>query len=314
MSALRDWARLDARWYEDPVLRAAAKQAPGAFVMWPVLVAMAKAHSHAIDNPFGRIMISVEDLAAACRVTKKRADAALVSLADAELVSVVADKSDIVCISLNGFEKWQTPRKSKADNKANADFKKCRENVPLSGGVVVERLPSGGGVVAPDIDLDVDVDKLPPINSAQAPVDDDDSDLEVEIPKTSPRDIGVQIKQARGRLGSLTLSVETIIANSQADRDEPFTDRELVRLFYKPACELLAEVGHSRMRAALGTAIENGASRIQYAATVARSEHRKSDVRAKAEKAANGVPEIGRKPSEDELRAAGLLPPIEGVA
>jgi len=142
----------------------------------------------------------------------------------------------------------------------------------------------------------------------------DEDEFVDEIPKTHPRDIGVQIKQARGRLGSLTLSVETIIANSQSDRDDPFTDRELVNLFYRPACDLLNEVGHSRMRAALGTAIENGASRIQYAATVARSEHRKGDIRVKAEKAANGIPEIGRKPSEDELRSAGLLPPAEGVA
>jgi uncharacterized protein YcbK (DUF882 family) len=87
--------------------------------MWPVLVAMAKAHSHAIDNPFGRIMISVDDLAAACRVTRKRADAALAALHEGELIDIVSDKTDIVCVSLNGFEKWQTPRKSRAEQAAN---------------------------------------------------------------------------------------------------------------------------------------------------------------------------------------------------
>jgi hypothetical protein len=169
MSALRDWARLDARWYEDPVLRAAATEAPGSFVMWPVLVGMAKARSHALDNPDGRITISLEDLANACRLTKHRAGAAMSALVDADLIAVTAEKINVICITLNGFAKWQTPRKSRADRKAHADFEKCREKGPLGGGQVAVGWRSGSGQVTPDRRQETgDVDKEEEPLSAKA--------------------------------------------------------------------------------------------------------------------------------------------------
>jgi hypothetical protein len=128
--------------------------------MFPVLVAMAKHHSHATDNPDGRIEIHLDDLARACCVTRGRAGSALEQLTDADLVRVTAAKVGTLAITLNGFAKWQTPRMSRAERKALADFeKKCRENTSQGGAPVAEGSRSGGAQVTPDIDLDIDLDK-----------------------------------------------------------------------------------------------------------------------------------------------------------
>lgn len=169
MTALRDWARLDARWYEDPVLRAAARQAPAAFVMWPVLVGMAKARSHAVDNPDGRIVIDVHDLAHACCITNRRALAAIEALTEGEFIDVTAEKVGSLCIVLRSFAKWQTPRKSNAERKANTDFLFCREKDAISNGEVTARSRSGNGQVAPDIDIDIDRDNKTLLSTSATP-------------------------------------------------------------------------------------------------------------------------------------------------
>jgi len=148
LSALRDWARLDARWYEDPVLRACAKQAPAAFVMWPVLVGMAKAQSHVDDNPDGLVRVSMDDLANACCVTVRRAIAALEALKDGEFLTVDAHRVGVVCIRLISFSKWQSPRKSKAEQAAKRRTLNSRDFGPLGSHRVAVVSPSSNHDVA----------------------------------------------------------------------------------------------------------------------------------------------------------------------
>lgn len=203
MSALRDWARLDARWYEDPVLRACAKTAPAAFVMWPVLVAMAKAQSHVDDNPEGLIRVSMDDIARACCVTSRRAIAALDALAEGDFVTVDAHRVGVLCIRLKSFAKWQSPRKSRAEQAANrrvlasietevnqsgfncsqvadasgdcipTSVQISREKYAMRGGDVAIASPSRHPSGAPDRDVDRDVDEEPDDarDSGQAPTE-----------------------------------------------------------------------------------------------------------------------------------------------
>lgn len=139
------------------MLRACAREASASLVMFPVLVGMAKHQSHAADNPDGRIEIHLDDLARACCVTRKRAGEALQQLEDADLVRTTAAKVGTICITLNGFAKWQTPRASPAERKARSDFdKKCREKGSDGNGVVAVESRVGSGMVTPERDVDKD--------------------------------------------------------------------------------------------------------------------------------------------------------------
>lgn len=116
-----EWARLSVRWYTDPVLRAAAKQAPAALAMFPVLLALAKSSSHASKNPSGTIQITMDDLASYACCTKGRAMKALEALVDGELVSVEPDRIGMLRVTLASFASWQTPRGSNAEANEHYD-------------------------------------------------------------------------------------------------------------------------------------------------------------------------------------------------
>jgi len=162
MSALRDWARLDARWYADPLVRAAAASASEVMVLWPVLVGMAKHESHADDNPHGVILIHLDDLAHACRRSAECTHAALNALDESGLIWYTTEAANTLRISLSGFAKWQTARKSDAERKANKrwrDEAASRENVSLRHGDGTDASRSRHAEGMPDVDIDVDIDK-----------------------------------------------------------------------------------------------------------------------------------------------------------
>jgi hypothetical protein len=267
VSKLRDWARLDARWYEDPVLRAVAKKAPAAFVMWPVLVGMAKAQSHVDDNPDGIVRVSLDDLARACCCTQLRAAAAIEALKDGEFVKVDADRVGLVRIRLLSFRKWQTPRKSAAEHAANKRWRTSRENVPLRQGEVDPASGSRPSLVMPDRDEDIDRDESASQpharTSARGPL------------PPSPRSVGGQIRAAQRDLGShVSQVIVSMIARRNSDAERLLTEREEFDGYWRPACELLDEFGPQRLRMAANRAGEQQAVRIGFLATVCKADQR----------------------------------------
>lgn len=267
MSKLRDWARLDARWYEDPVLRAVAKKAPAAFVMWPVLVGMAKAQSHVEDNPEGIVRVSLDDLARACCVTNLKAAAAIEALKDGEFVRVDADRVGLVRIRLSSFAKWQTPRASKAEREANHRWRKSREKASLRDVSVTAAGRSNDGHAMPDRDEDVDIDRTAsqPVarTSARGPL------------PPSPRSVAGQIRSAQRDLGSHVAQVIVgMIARRNGDANRLLTEREEFDQYWRPACELLDEHGPQRMRMAANRAGAESAVRIGFLETICRSDQR----------------------------------------
>lgn len=121
---LRDWAKLDARWYEDARIELAADECQASFVMWPVLIAKAKAASSARRNPDGVIHITPRQLAFACRCEVDLTGPALQALERQGLISLTAEGNKCLSISLVGFARWQKPRGSEADRKARYREKK----------------------------------------------------------------------------------------------------------------------------------------------------------------------------------------------
>jgi hypothetical protein len=109
------WARLDAAWYTDAVLRAATRQEPACMTLWPILIAMAKADSHAECNPTGTVVRAVEDLADAAMMDAGTVRRALELLAEGEFLECSDGRLGTVEIRLSRFEKWQNARKSKAE-------------------------------------------------------------------------------------------------------------------------------------------------------------------------------------------------------
>lgn len=113
MSKLHEsWAKLSNRWYQDPVIRAAAREQPAVLTLWPVLVAMSKESSSA-DNLDGAICIHPDDLANACLIAPEIALDALDKLAKAESVRLKNKHLGVLEISLTQFAKWQTPKGTK---------------------------------------------------------------------------------------------------------------------------------------------------------------------------------------------------------
>lgn len=112
--AVRDYARLHVKWFEDPVLGAASRIEPACFVLWPVLVAWCHQVSHVDDNPDGVLHTSPADLADIVHQPEDRVRAALELLAEGELATVEPAPLGTVRIALTRFHKWQTPRFSPA--------------------------------------------------------------------------------------------------------------------------------------------------------------------------------------------------------
>ncbi len=134
-------------------------------------------------------------------------------------------------------------------------------------------------------DAGVTCDAEPPIPTNQPPtqslkargaegeVEDGGAEV-VNLPTARMSSYRAQRNRARGELGSIVFAVEGLLADAQADRDELFTDREQVQLFYHPAIELLAEFGRDRLASALAEARKRSASSMKYVATVCRSQQR----------------------------------------
>lgn len=148
---LRDWAKLDARWYEDPRIELAADECQASFQMWPVLIGMAKAESSAKRNPDGVIRITPRKLAYACRCEVAETGPALQALERQGLISCTAEGNQCLSISLVGFARWQKPRGSAADRKQRSrelkKLRESRENAP--GG---HTMSQGGHTMSHDCD------------------------------------------------------------------------------------------------------------------------------------------------------------------
>ena len=166
-----EWARLSVRWYTDPVLRAAAKQAPAALAMFPVLLAKAKASSHVTKNPAGSIKITLEDLAAHCCCTKGRATKALEALVDGELVTMDAERLGILRLTLPAFGEWQTPRGSKQEQDEHRADRIRSEVGSTSNGTRLDIEPASNGTQSRDVHDQSPTDfagKTPPITGVNA--------------------------------------------------------------------------------------------------------------------------------------------------
>lgn len=112
MSNLNEWAKLHTEWFDDPDLIAASDECEAAFVMWPVLIAKAKAMSHASRNPDGAILVAPARLAFDARCGVDQVLAALDALQGVGKLRYTAEGAHKVSICLNGFAKWQAPRGS----------------------------------------------------------------------------------------------------------------------------------------------------------------------------------------------------------
>lgn len=123
-------------------------------VLWPVLVAMAKHESHVDTNPDGVIHITLHDLAHACFQNVEQANAALGALDDAGVVWVAVEGIGMLRISLSGFAKWQTPRRSEAERKANARWGASRENLSMRPDPVPATSRPSHGDGMPDVEGD----------------------------------------------------------------------------------------------------------------------------------------------------------------
>lgn len=98
---------------------------------------------------------------------------------------------------------------------------------------------------------------------------------ETSLPVTHPSSTKVQTSRARTQLGPAALLVERLISDAEHDRGgKAFTEAEAMAYYYRPALQLLAEFGPQRLKDALGEAARNGATRMQYVATVCRSSQR----------------------------------------
>jgi hypothetical protein len=161
LSALRDWAKLDTRWYEEPDLLAATDAAPEAFAMWPVLIAKAKAESSASRNPDGTVRIAPRSLAFDAQCAQDRIGAALDAMAAEGLIRYTAEGTKELLITLNGFAKWQSPKGSNADRQA----RKREKNVPISGENNAGDTARHSATQNDPQDVDVDVDKKEPLSS-----------------------------------------------------------------------------------------------------------------------------------------------------
>jgi hypothetical protein len=174
MSALRDWAKLDTRWYEEPDLLAATETAPEAFAMWPVLIAKAKAESSASRNPDGTVRIAPRSLAFDAQCAQDRIGAALDAMAAEGLIRYTAEGTKELLITLNGFAKWQSPKGSNADRQARKRDKKASISGDNNGADTLRHAATQNDPQ----DVDVDVDKNNTSESA-APTSDHADILDV---------------------------------------------------------------------------------------------------------------------------------------
>lgn len=144
------WARLDVEWFDDHVLRAAAEIEPACLVLWPILVAKAKADSHVEANPTGRIRTTTRTLATCALVDVEQVDRALALLVEGEFLTSTEARFGAVEIELAAFERWQTPRASKAERDEVYRHKLADPRAgKKSSNATVERRGDDGDATAP---------------------------------------------------------------------------------------------------------------------------------------------------------------------
>lgn len=136
MEDIREWAKLDARWFEEPKLLMASDECEVAFRLWPVLIGKAKAESSAKRNPDGVVHITPRKLAFDARCEIAEIGPALQALERHALISYSAEGNQCLSISLVGFARWQNPRGSEAHKKeryrAKKKLQESRENAEVS--------------------------------------------------------------------------------------------------------------------------------------------------------------------------------------
>jgi hypothetical protein len=119
----RNWAAIAVDWYEDPVVQAAADECREVLWIWPVLIAMAKRKSDAVDNPDGVVKISSRQLAYIGGVDVESVERALRAMQEGELLTVEQHKAKkAFSITLAKFADWQHATGSNADRQRQKRF------------------------------------------------------------------------------------------------------------------------------------------------------------------------------------------------
>lgn len=162
MEDIREWAKLDARWFEEPKLLMASDECEVAFRLWPVLIGKAKAESSAKRNPDGVVQITPRKLAFDARCEIAEIGPALQALDRHALITCSAEGNQCLSISLVGFARWQNPRGSEAHKKeryrAKKKLQESRENTEASTSCppdvhpVSTSCPPGVPFVSPRVD------------------------------------------------------------------------------------------------------------------------------------------------------------------
>jgi len=160
--APRNYARLHYRYWDDPVLEAIADDCPCAIAFWPLLVCLAKAASHDVENPSGIIKITAKKLAQLLRdiCPVEDVETMLELLEEGEMISVQQTKF-YMKIRLSKFDSWQTSLSSAAERKQNERDAKTwsasRDFIPESHGTVTgESRVSHGTVTYTDTETDTE--------------------------------------------------------------------------------------------------------------------------------------------------------------
>lgn len=256
MSGLRDWTKLDARWYEDADLLACADDVAECFQMWPVLVAKAKADSHAATNPDGTITIAPRRLAFDARCSIDSIGPALQVMTDHGLLTFTAEGTKELRITLAGFSKWQAPRRSAADRQARYRENKKAAISRGSDGVSQVRDGQCHEVTrreGEEREKRGDVDKtLPSVRAhASAPAHEAASGGGGDAGFNQVERIAAELARYRRDIGNLSLDLQSA---ESAIRDERGIDIEptwLLEHLYRPTAAMLHEYGRDATRAAL---------------------------------------------------------------
>lgn len=124
---LPTWLKVKVQWYNDEVLRVAAKQEPSALVVWPILLSLAKECSHETRNPTGTIQTSATALGELALQDADSVARALDLLAEGELIELVPGRLGTCQIRVCRFNYWQTVKGSSSDRAANSRANASRE-------------------------------------------------------------------------------------------------------------------------------------------------------------------------------------------
>lgn len=135
---LPTWLKVKVQWYNDEVLRVAAKQEPSALVVWPILLSLAKECSHETRNPTGTIQTSATALGELALQDADSVARALDLLAEGELIELVPGRLGTCQIRVCRFNYWQTVKGSSSDRAANSRANASREKAAPRNGFATD--------------------------------------------------------------------------------------------------------------------------------------------------------------------------------